>query len=244
MMATERSAIQWGTTAIPYVIRRSPRRGTVSVAVEPSGLVVLTAPSATPVDRLDRVVREKARWIVEHARRTGALPRPPDREFVSGETVLYLGRAYRLRVVEAREPRPTRLDRGWLVVTIPRPRDEPERAREVRARLIAWYRPHAEARLVERARHWSEKLRLRPLAVLLRDPERRWGSCDASGTLRFSWRIIQAPPALVDYVIVHELIHLQHRGHPPNFWGAVGKTFPDYDTLRSRLRALGPTLVW
>jgi predicted metal-dependent hydrolase len=98
--------------------------------------------------------------------------------------------------------------------------------------------------MAERAGSWGKKLHLHPRAVLVRDPERRWGSCDASGTLRFSWRIIQAPRALIDYVIVQELIHLQHQGHTPRFWATVGKTFPDYDTLRSRLRALGPTLVW
>jgi len=75
----ERSEVRWGTTQIPYVIRRSARRGTVSVAVEPSGQVVLTAPTATTVERLDRVVRQKARWIVERARRGRRLPRPAPR---------------------------------------------------------------------------------------------------------------------------------------------------------------------
>ena len=116
----ERSGIRWGTTQIPYLIRRSARRGTVSVAVEPSGQVVLTAPEATSVERLDRVVREKARWIVERVRQGGRLVRPAAREFVSGETVLFLGRSYRLRVLEAGRGAPARLDRGWLVVTVER----------------------------------------------------------------------------------------------------------------------------
>lgn len=89
-MALERSGIRWGTTQIPYLIRRSARRGTVSVAVEPSGQVVLTAPEAITIERLDRVVRQKARWIVERVRRGGRLQPSTAREFVSGETVLYL----------------------------------------------------------------------------------------------------------------------------------------------------------
>ena len=75
-------------------------------------------------------------------------------------------------------------------------------------------------------------------------PRARWGSCDPSGTLRFSWRIIQAPPALVDYVVVHELVHLHHRGHTPRFWAALGRVIPDYEPLRALLRDLGPALVW
>lgn len=189
-------------------------------------------------------MREKARWIVQRARRTSDLPRPPEREFVSGETVLYLGRSYRLRVVEARQVQPARLDRGWLVVTTSHASEHVERPGYVRARLVAWYRAHAEVRIIERVAHWSQKLHLQPRAVLLRDPECRWGSCDASGTLRFSWRIIQAPLALIDYVVVHELLHLQHRDHTPAFWAAIGRVLSDYEMSRMRLRTLGATLVW
>ena len=244
MIGMERSEIQWGTTEIPYVIRRSARRGTVSVAVEPSGRVVLTAPSATTVARLDRVVRQKARWIVERTRRGGRLPRPVEREFVSGETVLYLGRSYRLRVVEAAQGAPAGLHRGWLVVTVRRDLSAKERADAVRVGLVAWYRPRAEAQLRDRVARWGERLHVRPREVLVRDPQRRWGSCDRAGTLRFGWRIIQASPALVDYVVAHELVHLRHRGHRPHFWAALGRTMPDYESRRERLRSLGSHLVW
>jgi hypothetical protein len=243
-MEMERSEIRWGMTEIPYVIRRSARRGTVSVAVEPSGRIVLTAPSATTVERLDRVVRQKARWIVERARRGRRLPRPAEREFVSGETVLYLGRSYRLRVAEGRRAAPARLERGWLVVTVERGLRPADRAGAVRNHLVAWYRLRAAAQLPERARRWSDKLRVHPHEVLIRDPPRRWGSCDASGTLRFNWRIIQAPSALVDYVVAHELVHLLHRSHTPGFWAALGRIIPEYESRRARLRTVGPRLLW
>jgi predicted metal-dependent hydrolase len=244
MMAIERSAIRWGTTQIPYLIRRSHRRGTVAVAVEPSGQVVLTAPATTTVERLDRVVRQKARWIVERARRGRRLPRAVEREFVSGETVLYLGRSYRLRVIEATRAAPARLERGWLVVTVERDLPEAVRTRRVRDHLIEWFRRHAAVQLGARATWWATKLHARPREVLIRDPRSRWGSCDPSGALRFSWRIIQAAPTLIDYVVAHELVHLLHRGHTPRFWGVLGRAMPDYETRRRYLRELGPTLVW
>jgi predicted metal-dependent hydrolase len=243
-MAMERSGIRWGTTQIPYLIRRSARRGTVSVAVEPSGQVVLTAPDATSIERLDRVVRQKARWIVERVRRGGRLPRATERELVSGETVLYLGRSYRLRVVEAADAAVARLHRGWLVVPVARGLSDKERAGAVRAGLVAWYRPRAHGQLRERAARWSERLDVRPRDLLVRDPRHRWGSCDPTGTLRFSWRIIQAPPAVVDYVVAHELVHLLHRGHTRRFWATLGRVMPEYEALRARLLALGPTLTW
>ena len=244
MTSTERSEVQWGRTQIPYLIRRSPRRGTVSVAVEPSGQVVLTAPPVTPIERLDRVVRQKARWIVERTRRTGELRRPPEREFISGETFLYLGKHFRLRVESAADPRPARLLRGWLVVTTASHRTGPARSRDVRKQLVHWYRAHALDHLRDCSLGWSAKLRMRPRDVLVRDPQRRWGSCDASGALRFSWRIVQAPSRLIDYVVVHELVHLRHRTHTPQFWSELGRSIPDYEALRERLRVLGPSLVW
>jgi hypothetical protein len=109
---------------------------------------------------------------------------------------------------------------------------------------VTWYRLHASAQVSERATRWGDRLHVQPREVLIRDPQRRWGSCDASGALRFNWRIIQAPPALVDYVVVHELVHLLHRHHTPGFWAALGRIIPDYETLRTRLRIFGPALVW
>ena len=165
MTGTERSEVQWGRTPIPYLIRRSPRRGTVSVAVEPSGQVVLTAPAVTTVERLDQVVRQKARWIVERTRRAGALQQPIGREFVSGETLLYLGKHYRLRVASAAEARPVRLVRGWIVVTTSKRLSGAERSSNVRKQLVSWYRSHALDQLRERTRSWGAKVRARPRDV-------------------------------------------------------------------------------
>ena len=244
MTGTERSEVQWGQTQIPYLIRRSTRRGTVSVAVEPSGQVVLTAPAVTTLERLDRVVRQKARWIVERTRRARGLGHSTDREFVSGESLLYLGRHYRLRVVAAAEARPVRLVRGWIVATTSKQLQSSSRSNDVRKQIVTWYRAHALEQLRERTRAWGAKLGIRAHEVLVRDPQHRWGSCDASGALRLSWRIIQAPSRLVDYVVVHELVHLHYRNHTPRFWSEVGRSLPNYEAMRGRLRALGPSLIW
>ncbi len=238
----ERSGIRWGTTQIPYLIRRSARRETVSVAVDPSGRVVLTAPEATPVERLDRVVRQKAKWIVERVRHGERLTRPAVREFVSGETLLYLGRHYRLRVVDAPTVTPARLERGWLVVTAKHGHED--RTRLVRAALIAWYRSRAKTQLRERTERWADRMHLHPNGVLVRDPQRRWGSCDPAGTLRFSWRVVQATPRLIEYVIAHELTHLWHTHHTAAFWAALGRIMPDYEARRADLRRVGPTFIW
>jgi len=239
--AVERSEVQWGRTAIPYAIRRSARRGTVSVAIDPEEGVLLTAPTTTPVERLDRVVRTKARWIVERLRRQSDLPPPlREREFVAGETFLYLGRQYRLGIDHRREG--AALRHGHLVVGAPH--DLTRRGAHVRRALVTWYRQHAQERLPEIAAVWARKLHVEVGAVLMREQRRRWGSCDRSGLLRLNWRIIQAPRACIEYVVAHEVVHVRHPNHTPAFWGALGRVMPDYERRRARLKALGASLVW
>lgn len=241
MQVVEHSAVQYGRTLIPYAIRRSGRRGTVAVAVEPSGEVLLTAPTGVPVGRLDRVVHQKARWIVDRRRRVQALPaKLPTREFITGETFHYLGRQHRLKVRTGAHG--VRLHRGCLEVSVDGPQHD--RADRVRAALVAWYRLQATRRLHDRVTFWAEKVGVDVPALLVREQQKRWGSCDPSGVVRLNWRIMQAPTALVDYVVVHELVHLRHRDHGPAYWRAVGQVMPDYEARRHALARLGAVTGW
>ena len=244
MTTVEQSTVQWGTTKIPYLIRRSTSRRTVAVAVEPSGTVVLTAPAKLPVERLDGVVRKKARWIVERVRRRSEVPPAPQHEFVSGESVLYLGRNYRLRVVTSGGAALVRFDRGGLIASIPRDIPSLKRPSAVRQALERWMRQRATDRLPERVDLWAKKLGVTVRGVLVREQRQRWASCDALGRLRFNWRIVQAPMSLVDYVVAHELTHRLHKDHTPRFWAALGRVMSDYEQRKERLRVLGPALSW
>ena len=239
MMAIERSEVRFGLTAIPYVVRRSQRRGTVSIAIDPAMGVLLTAPQATPIARLDRVVHDKARWIVERLRRgpVGA-EHPAPREFVNGETFLYLGRQYRLKIVVGAVTR-VAFTGGRLVVTVP-----VGSAAAVRKAVVTWYRHHAAERLPERAEICAKKMGVPVPVVLIRDQRRRWGSCDPKGNLRFNWRTVQAPMRLVDYVVAHELVHLGHRHHTAAFWAALGRVMPDYEARRERLCQVRRRFEW
>ena len=240
----ERSEIHWGRTTIPYAIQRSARRRTVGVTVAPPGAVVLTAPPKISVQLLDAVVRSKARWISARLRLVHpSEPRPASREFVSGESFLYLGRQYRLAVGTHEGAPGVRLERGRLQVTLASLRDAELRADAVRALLVRWYWSHAQARLEERAQWWARRVGLDEPRVRVRNQHRRWGSC-APGVLRFNWRIVQAPVSLVDYVVVHELTHLLHDDHGKAFWAALGRALPDYEVRRAALRRLGPSLDW
>ena len=242
MSATETSSVAWGGTLLPYTIHRSARRKkTVAVTVDPAGGVVLLAPKHLTADELDGIVARKAEWIVrrlQHAELHG--PSPSPREFVSGESVLYLGRHYRLKV-QPHASGEAKLRGGWLHVAAPEGAGQAVRIREA---VIAWLRRHAAKRLPERVAAWRAKAGVPMPPVIVSNQQKRWGSCDRTGTIRLNWRIIQAPMRLVDYVVVHELVHLRHRGHGRDYWQAVGRVMPDYERRREDLRRCGAGLAW
>jgi len=239
-MMAESSSVQFGQTAIRYAIQRSGRRKTVAITVDPTAGVLVTAPEDTSVRRLDDVVHGKAIWILDRLKNARRVePRSP-REFVSGESFHYLGRQFRLRTVHHEEAAEPKLERGWLVVRV-----EPSaQAAEVRAAVTGWYVQHARERLPERAEIWHRRVGVPLPEVLVRGQKKRWGSCDASGRVRINWRIVQAPMRLVDYVVVHELVHLTHENHTPAFWSLLGRVLPDYDRRKEDLRRAGPAYEW
>lgn len=139
MRSYESSAVQFGRTRIEYGVRRSSRRRTVAVSVDPRLGVLIAAPVDVPISRLDAVVHRKARWIVDRLRRVNGIDaRLPAREFVSSESYLYLGRHYRLMVVPAEQPGDARLIGGWLVVHVSKALTGPERASAVRRAVVSW----------------------------------------------------------------------------------------------------------
>jgi len=242
---SERSEVQFGTTRIPFSIRRSQRRKTVALTIEPPGRLLVTAPFGVSVDKLNGVVRSKAPWVVERIKRASDRPPPPpERELVTGETVLYLGRQLRLKVVERAGDEPPRMRKGWYEVPIPPGLQGEARRREVHHRLAASLRGHAALYLPKRLAALCRRARIKAPPMVVREQKKRWGSCDARGTLRINWRIIQAPPSLVDYVLAHEVAHVEHPSHGPAFWAALGRIMPDYEARRAVLRRVGGKLEW
>ncbi len=236
----------FGSTEISFEIRRSSRRRTVAVAFDPEDGVLVTAPENVPVERLDQVVRDKAPWILERLRLVEESgPALPAREFVSGETFLYLGRQYRLRVMASSAPSALKLKDGWLHVEVEDGLEGDLRADRTRERLVEWYRKRAAQRLPERVQLWAARMNIETFGdVHIADQRSRWASCDAAGNFRFNWRIVQSPLRLVDYVVVHELAHLVHRDHTEAFWRTVAEAQPDFEDRRRELRLLGGQLAW
>lgn len=241
---TERAEIRWGLTPIAFAVQRSARRKTVALTMH-DGRLVVTAPEGVPLGRIEDVVRRKASWVVQRQRRAAEHePRVSEREFVTGETVLYRGRQLRLKVIETPVAERARIRARWYEVSVAPELTGEARRRAVRRALVSSLKERAERHIPARLAALCAERGVRAPEVLVRAQRRRWGSCDAAGVLRINWRIVQAPPSLMDYVLVHEYTHVEQRAHGPAFWEAVARWMPDYDDRRRRLRAMGPRLVW
>ncbi len=239
---TELGEIAFGDSRIEYrVVRSARRRKTLEVTVDEPGLVTVAAPLDTPEDRISEFVRRRAGWIIRHG--GAAASAPAQKLFVSGESLPYLGRSVRLSIRRV-EQGPVRVGfHHWhFDVDVPDGLHGDERRSHVRSAFEAWYRERAALKLPPRVERMSELLGVRPSAVLIRGQSRRWASCAPDGSLRFNWRTVMAPPALIDYIVAHELAHLRVRGHSADYWEVLALAVPDHRLRRRRLREIGPQL--
>lgn len=237
-------AIQFGGTTIWYEVIRRTGRKSVSVVVDPDDGVQVVAPRQAKAEYLAGVVERRADWIVQKLADIDSVARPLKRDFVNGERYHYLGRQYELRLDKAARNQPplVKLKSGRFVVTANIGRGGAMRRMVVRSALTEWYREHAVTQLGERVEMYTNKLGLKPGQLLIRQPRKRWASCDKDGNLRFHWRLIMAPMLLVDYVVAHELCHLRHLDHSPAYWRMLRAVMPDFEARRDRLRRLGARL--
>ena len=241
-MTLEQGHVPFGRSVIDYRIERSDRRRTVTIAVDPNAGVLLKAPAQATVRRLDDVVKAKAPWILQRLGEFRELgPGPTPKEFVVGEGYSYLGRSYRLKIERSSaEGTPSAsLHGAFLTVALPRGSTAAQRPALARRAVVAWYRRQAERRLPERVEVYASRAGLRPPRILVREQEKRWGSCSSNGELRFNWRVMMAPLSLIDYVVAHEVCHLVVRDHSKRFWKLLETVLPDHEERRARLRVEG-----
>lgn len=235
---SDQGVLTYGDRRIPYLIEVDPDRSKrVAIHVEPDGRVIVEAPPEADKPSIHSAVVKRARWIVTHVvaaedRRRHMIAR----EYVSGEQVLYLGRRYLLKVIQSDAEAPgVRLKGNRLEVT----RKDISRD-AVRAAVRAWYRVHARDFFDRRLGELSKSLpwmKERPPFRLL-DMTRQWGSCSTKGEIILNPHLIKAPRPCVDYVLVHELAHLKHHDHSPEFFALLDRETPEWRTLKLRLDQL------
>jgi predicted metal-dependent hydrolase len=236
-MTKERYQIQYGVDTIEFTLVRRERT-TLEIAVEPDATVLVSAPFDSTVDRVIGKVRRRAAWIRRQQRFfTQYAPRTPERQFVPGETHLYLGRQYRLKIVpNARAT--VRLIRGFMVVES----RAPERPEITRNLVYRWYGNRACVKFAERLEvnllRFPDSESFRPHRMMIRYLRQRWGSMSPSCGLLLNRRLIEAPIDSIDYVITHELCHIAEPQHNSTFFQLLNQVLPDWQRRKEKLERI------
>ncbi|MCU0754996.1 MAG: M48 family metallopeptidase [Xanthomonadales bacterium] len=227
-------ALTWGSDTIRYEVRFLASRRTLTIEVHPDSRVLVRAPVDCPEALIAERVQRRAAWIsrqlAEFARYQ---PRTPARQYVSGESHLYLGRQYRLKLM-AGDAAGVKLTRGQLLVTLP---GEPEPS-AVKAVLHRWYLDRARAIFTEvldsSLAHFDG---IEAPRLIVRAMQSRWGSLSPTCSMTLNVNLVRAPRPCIDYVVVHELCHTRHRNHDARFYKLLGQLMPDWEQRKQRLEA-------
>ena len=192
-----------------------------------AGELVTHVPSATSAEELSRWINKKLLWVHRKlALKEEAAPKVRAPEYVSGEALCYLGRRFRLKVVPSQKL-PLQFDGTRFLLRLD--------ARPAEAHFRRWYLETGTDWLRQRVERLSQRTTYKPEKVEVRDLGFRWGSCGKGGVVYFNWKVLQLPVRLVDYVIMHELVHLVEGHHGPEFWQALGRAMPDWQKRKDAL---------
>ena len=216
---------------ISYQLKKSNRK-TVSIYIERDGTVLVIAPSLFDVDKIEQVIESKRSWIYKSLAEWEDLNRTRvHREYVNGESFLYFGRNYRLQLVKEQLEALT-FHYGQFKLLDTEVTSAPEHFK-------SFYKKKLQQRLNERLKLYQPKMKLKPASIRVMELQNRWGSCTAKGAINLHWKCAMLPLSVLDYVIVHELAHLEDKNHSPKFWRAIEKVMPDYDEAKKWLKFNG-----
>ena len=231
-------SVQYGGRRLAFLWRQRTNRPPTGIRkarihVHPNGLVEVETPPETTLSEAKQALLKRAQWVSRHlreieARRADIL----ERDYVSGETVFYLGRRYMLKVNECSQPEPVKLLRGKVCIGLASPSKQ-----TVKAALDSWYQNRAK--IVFRRRIEAVTGRLSWIkevpALSVRPMTTQWGSCSPSGRIALNPHLIKTPTRCIDYVLIHELCHLKEHNHSAQFYRLLGRTMPDWEKVKASL---------
>ena len=217
------------------VIKRTRRKGSVGFKLS-LGQVVVLAPKTIPKDEIRLLLASKSTWILAKLNAQDQLKPQTERHYVDGETLTFMDQELVLRVCLG--PFNTGL-RGVSELVVRVPEAKPD---WVRNALVRWYKLQAQAHIEQRVSYFAPLVGAWPESIEIKTYRARWGSCNNRGQVQFNWKLIMAPSEVIDSVVVHELCHLLHMHHGPQFWTQVRRVLPNYQDAKQWLKDEGHRL--
>ena len=229
---SEKKSIKYGEREIFYNLQYLERK-TMTIAVHPDGTVIVKAPIQTPFDKIEARLKKRSKWIAKHLDYFINLkPKVTPRQFVSGETHLYLGRRYKLKIIIDNKEKVV-ATRGNIVV-YSKFRDSDR----IKNLVEKWYKEKADEHFTKSLNKCFEKFNkynLRKPVLKIRKMKTRWGSYSTKGTVTLNLELIKAQSECIDYVVTHELCHMLHKNHGNGFYKLLSKMMPEWEKTKSKL---------
>ena len=217
-----------------YQLERRHRR-TIGLKITHQGLVI-HAPKRISQTQLEDIIVQKADWVLRKLATLSA-NKIPQVQWQHGEQLLYLGNVITLVLEHDLRSKAVAYEPGVLQLAMPK--HEPNL---IARKVIQWYQKQAMADFTRRLEIFSSKLGVQFTSLALSNAASRWGSCNSKKEIRLNWRLLQAPPHIINYVVCHELAHIREMNHSAKFWKTVESIFPDYKSAEKELKLLSPQL--
>ncbi len=218
---------------IEYLIKYSSRK-TLNITVERDRQIVVHAPANLREDKIREIVNSKKDWIIEKLLHVQKYPIVAStKEFVSGESLMYLGKNYQLLIVD-NDVEGIKFDKQFIIS-----KENQTKANEL---FKQWYKKQSIKIIQPLAIEYAKNLGVQFNECKISEMKYRWGSCTLKNNINFNWRIIKAPMFVIRYLVVHELIHLIESNHTPIFWNILSIQVPDYQKAKDWLKVNGHLL--
>jgi predicted metal-dependent hydrolase len=211
------------------------RRRTIALIVQQDGSLTVRAPLRMAEAEIRKFVETHADWIAKNQAKLRAAPPPQKKKYQADEKFLYLGKSYPLALVPPQRPA---LKFDGVSFRLGK-----SAAAKGEQAFVRWYKARALEVLTERVKTLAAKYNFSYQKIRISSARTRWGSCSSKGTLSFTYRLVLAPPEVVDYVVVHELVHTQVHNHSKTFWRRVAELMPDYKVRLNWLKKNGRLLM-
>jgi predicted metal-dependent hydrolase len=229
-----------------YRIRRSQRASRARIVVKP-GLVEIVAPFGISEQRLHQFVHDKQQWIDNALKKMIIVGSEENRfvplEFSTGAYLSYQGKPYVITVKPSPLKRVKIEFNSGFVIFLPNSLPITEQTDSIKQALIRWYKQQTKSAVEKFVQNHATKNNLKPKSITIKTQKSRWGSCGIHNDISINWLLMLAPPEVLEYVVVHELCHIQVKNHSSQFWAVVAAHLPDYQIRRGWLKKHGRMLM-
>lgn len=232
--------IALGNHSLTYHVIYQKNRKTLQLKMISSTQLEIVAPNKFPISNIEKILHEKSDWIIKKVRHLAtAMSNPTNKSITHGAAVLYLGQTYTLQFIETQNHHPTiHLHDDKIMINF-----SSKKSLSPDSLLKQWYFDNARTLLFTKTSLWAAKINVQPQRLTIKEQKTRWGSCSSKHNINYNWRIIMAPPEVIDYLVIHELCHLRVPNHSSLFWQEVSKFSPNFKKNREWLKTNGTLLM-